>query len=252
MARSTIAGQSSFRTILAGYHHAYQHVRIGHTDVIVAGATQHIDFSDPDDDPGFVFLGLAADGIRWCHHISVDTLHLRRLVIHTTELWRDVTGDEGTTSPVPNDIILERLRPLCTSDSMVQLQLVGELSRDQYHQLDLNQFRCYGEEHCFELAIDESRLSLLPIDRASGTSADMMAHISPPFPSQTSSPLENDGESTASRSAAMVDERLSPREELVNLANEWIDATDDEQEKRALIATKEELLAALDRMKTRR
>jgi hypothetical protein len=42
-------------------------------------------------------------------------------------------------------------------------------------------------------------------------------------------------------------ERFSPREELVALADEWIAATNDEQEKKALRATKEELLAALDK-----
>jgi hypothetical protein len=44
-------------------------------------------------------------------------------------------------------------------------------------------------------------------------------------------------------------ERLSPREELVNLVDEWMAAADDEQEKKALLATKEELLAALDKIK---
>ena len=45
-------------------------------------------------------------------------------------------------------------------------------------------------------------------------------------------------------------ERFSPREELVALADEWIAATNDEQEKKALRATKEELLAALDKIET--
>lgn len=40
--------------------------------------------------------------------------------------------------------------------------------------------------------------------------------------------------------------RFSPREELVALANEWIAEASDEQEKKALLATKEELLAVLD------
>ncbi len=274
VARSTIAGQSSFRTILAGYHHAYQHVHIGHTDVILAGATQHIDFSasgsenDPDAEPGFVFLGLAADGIRWCHHIPVDTLRLRRLIIHTAELWKDITDDAGMTTRAPTDTILEQLRPLCAADSMVQLQLVGELSRGQYHQLDLGQVRRYGEEHCFELAIDESGLSLLPVNTsfAHESSGSSLNGHSLPVPAISSevgvgtnpalhrgfvSPAAVSEGRERSQSTAMIGERLSPREELVNLADEWIAAVDDEQEKKALIATKEELLTALDRMKRR-
>jgi DNA repair exonuclease SbcCD nuclease subunit len=212
--RASIVEQSTFRYILAGYHHAYRHLSIGECDVIIAGATQHIDFSDPDDDPGFVFLGLAADGVRWCRHIAIDALQLRRLVVQTTELWPqdiEVSHVDCTSS------VLERLRPLCSDDAMVQLRLEGQLTRSQYHQLDLNQIRQYGEEHCFALAIDESTLSFLT----------------------GQVPIAGD------ESASRRDERLSPREELIALADEWIAAAPDEQEQKALQATKEELLAAL-------
>ena len=218
--RASIVEQSAFRYILAGYHHAYRHLSIGHCDLIIAGATQHIDFSDPDDEPGFVFLGLAADGIRWCKHITVDALQLRRLVVQTTGLWpqdKDVAQAGCTAS------ILERLRPLCSDNTLVQLRLEGELTRSQYHQLDLNHIRQYAEEHCFALAIDESALSFLP-------EQETIANVP--------------GQSGASR----MDERLSPREELLALADEWIAAAPDEQEQQALQITKEELLAALRNM----
>ena len=96
---------------------------------------------------------------------------------------------------------------------MVQLRLEGELTRWHYHQLDLNQIRRYGEERCAALAIDDSALVLQP---------------------------------TQEVISAEIGERLSPREELVALANEWIAAASDEREKRALQATKEELLLAMD------
>ncbi len=213
--QSTIANQTTFRYILAGYHHSYQHLRIGQTDLIVAGATQHIDFSDPDDNPGFVFLGLAADGIRWCKHIAVDAMPLRRLVISSSELW----PESNETSMAPTNLILERLHPLCSEDAMVQLRLEGELTRWQYHQLDLNQIRHYGEQYCFALAIDDSALSILPEQNAI---------------------------------SAETGERFSPREELVALTDEWIAMADDEQEKKALRATREELLAAMDEVRTKR
>lgn len=217
VSRASIAKQSVFRYILAGYHHAYRHLSIGQSDLIIAGATQHVDFSDPDDDPGFVFIGLAADGIRWCRHIAVDALQLRRLVVQAADLWpkdTNATHADATTS------ILERLRPLCSDDAMVQLRLVGELTRSQYHQLDLNLIRQFGEEHCFALAIDDSALSFLP----------EQGFISS-VPGKASA-LHNE-------------ERLSPREELFALANEWIAAASDEQERKALQATKEELTIAL-------
>jgi hypothetical protein len=157
-------------------------------------------------------MGIAADGIRWCNHISVDALRMQRLVIQTGDLW---PSENNQTSPT--DSILDRLRPLCADDVMVQLRLEGELTRSQYHQLNLNQIRHYGEDHCFALAIDDSALSFLPEQDVTVTETG---------------------------------ERLSPREEIIALANEWIAAASDEQEKQALQFTKEELLLAIDEMRS--
>ncbi len=222
VSRASIENQTTFRHILAGYQHSYRHLCVGSCDVVIAGATQNIDFGNPAEEPGFVFLGLAADGMRWCEHISVDALALGRLVIRTNELWSSTTAVNEFDEPAkrgPTEIILERLRPLCNEQSMVQLRLEGELTRSQYHQLDLNQIRRYGAEQCFSLVIDDSGLEILP--------------------EQMSSILE-------------TGERFSPRKELIALADEWIAAANNEQEKKSLRVTKEELLAAMDEVKSRK
>lgn len=223
VSRSTIASQSAFRFILSGYHHAFTRFTAGHTEVIVAGATQHIHFNDPDSEPGFVFLGIAPDGVRWCRHIATDSVQLRRLVIPVANLWPPATPaaapDDTATDPTAR--VLEQLRPLCTEDAMVQVRFEGELTRQRYHQLDLNQLRRYGEEHAFALAIDDSAVTFLP-DAEALSRAQAIAF-----------------------SAADREERLSPRDELIRLADEWIATAEDEQEQQALVATKEELLAAL-------
>ncbi len=221
VSRASIAAQSAFRYMLSGYHHAYARFTIGQSEVIVAGATQHIDFNDPDDETGFVFLGIAADGVRWCRHINVDGVQLRRLVIPVAELWPDEGSQFVAPDHFPTERILEQLRPLCTADAMVQLRLEGELTRQRYHQLDLNYLRRYGEEHAFSLAIDDSALTFLP---------DIGAI-----------PLNQ----STSFAASEIEERLSPPDELIKLADEWIAAAEDEEEQQALVATKEELLAAL-------
>ena len=257
VARSTIASQSAFRYILSGYHHAYARLAMGRSEVIVAGATQHIHFNDPDDEPGFVFLGIAPDGVRWCRHIATDSVQLRRLAIPVADLWpatsdgtqedapradgtlaggvladaihRVPTGDAPASNTVvaddtaidPTARVLEQLRPLCTEDTMVQVRFVGELTRQRYHQLDLNQLRRFGEEHAFALAIDDSAVTFLP-DAEALSRAQAIAF-----------------------SASDREERLSPRDELMRLTDEWIATAEDEEEQQALVATKEELLAAL-------
>jgi hypothetical protein len=257
VSRSSIENQSTFRYILAGYHHNHRHLRIGECDVIVAGATQYSDFhhlervdgQEESQEPGFVFLGLATDGIRWCKHIAVDALKLQRLVIHTSELWSndadtigparaDAINQADAINRVPTDIILEQLRPWCSQDSMVQLRLEGPLTRKQYHQLDFNQLRRYGEEHCFALAINDSDLDILPT-----------VFLDSPFDAETQRTSESRvgaGEEGILSGGQLTRERLSPREELVALVDEWIATTNDEQEKKALGATKEELLATMD------
>jgi len=207
--RTSIEQQHIFRYMLAGYYHTYSHQRIGQTEVIVAGATDSINSiqQTQEQQPGFVFMGLAADGLRWCNHIIVNALQAKRLDIATRELW---SGPAGTT---PTERILERLEPLCDAESIIQLRLKGKLTRRQYHQLDLNTIRRYGEEHCFSLAIDDSNVSLV-------SDADVLA--------------------------VGIGKRFSPREELIAVAEERIADTHDEQEQKALRNTKEALLLALD------
>lgn len=214
-ALSALLAQTPFRAVLGGYGHAYRHFTVSQTGVIIAGATQRFDFQDPTDDPGFVFLGVAADGVRWCRHIPVDSIHLRRLETPLATWWSDAPEGAGATEPTAR--LLEELRPLCTEDALVQLLLTGEISRQRYHQLELSSIRRYGEAHAFAFSIDESTLRFLPGEEG----APLSSHPS------------------------AFEERLSPREELIALADEWIAAAQDEQEQKALLATKEELLAAL-------
>ena len=227
LSQNSIERQNAFRYILAGYSHRYGHHRIGKSELIIAGATQHIDFSrqssadDPSEQaPGFVFLGIAPDGLRWCKHIEVDSLRLRRLDIRASDLWADAQDTQESLT-APTERLLTRLRQLSGPDTLLQLCLQGELTRHQYHQLDLNQIRRYGEQHCFALAIDDSGLSLLP-------------------------------DSKEARPAALgAPQRFSPRQELLSLIEEEIAAAREAQEKRALQITKEELLIALDEVKGR-
>src|SRR5262249_5041748 len=128
--------------------------------------------------------------------------------------------DEQADQSDITESILERLRPLCTEDAMVQIRFEGELTRERYHMLDLHRIRRFGEKHCYALSIDESSLTILSEQEiTSSTDGDVRS--------------------------VHKDKRFSPREELTALADEWIAAAPDEQERKALQATKEELLAAL-------
>src|SRR5258708_9744363 len=211
--RASIEQQAAFRYILAGYHHEYRRLQFGWTEVVFAGGPQQVDFQSgsENDDPGFVFLGLAADGVRWCKHIVVDALHLHRVLVYTTELWPE--GEENASASSATERILERLRPLCSPDVLIHLRLEGNLTREQYHQLDLHAIRRFGEEECFALSIEDSTLSFLPVEQAA---------------------------------SAETGERFSPREELIALADESIAGAQDGHERNALLSTQEELLAALD------
>ncbi len=230
VSRESIERQTTFRTILAGYHRTHQQVHLGQCDVVVAGATQHVGFAHAGETPGFVFLGLDRNGIRWCKHIAVDALPLCNLVIRTDELW---PSQVSTAQADATGAIIARLQPLCDGQTMVKLRLEGTLTRQQYHQLDLHRLRRFGEEHAFALAIDDSDLELLPEQEHAPAS------LSLPF------------NTNETRASVAIGERFSPREELIALADEWIAAAPDEQEQKALHATKEELLAAMDEIRSK-
>ncbi len=230
ISRESIVRQSTFRTILAGHHHAHRQFRLGQCDVIVAGATQYDGYEAAGEAPGFVFLGLDRQGIRWCKHIPVSALPVRNLVVDAGELWPSNPDDLEKT---PTDAIIARLQPLCDGETIVQVRLEGTLTRQHYHQLDLHRLRRFGEEHAFALTIDDSGLELLPEPVDSATSQSAHAPLS----------------QHEKRAYSTSGERFSPREELIALADEWIAASPDESEKNALRATREDLLAALDEMR---
>ncbi len=120
---------------------------------------------------------------------------------------------------------------------------MGKLTRSQYHQLDLNRIRRYGEQHCFALAIDDSDLEIVSsgskagLTPTRGVTTDATGQVR----SDVVTPL------VGARLSHQI-ERLSPREELVALADQWVAESLDEQEKQALHATKEDLLVAFDQI----
>ena len=224
--RDDITQQSAFRVILDGYAHNYSRTHIGNSEVISAGSTQ----SDTDESirqhaPGFVYLGLTPEGVRWCNHVTVDALLARQLTLSLNTLWpsSDSSIEAATGANNPTDLILAQLEPLCNAETMLRLRLEGEVTRSQYHLLDLNKIRQYGEQHCFSLAIDDSAVTLLP---------DHQEHS------------EADTTNTTSQERG---ERFSLRDELITLADKWIaDAEQHEQERKMLRYVKEDVLAAVD------
>ena len=261
--REDIARQTSIRVILDGFAHHYNRTRLGNTEVIAPGSTQD-DTSDEASasqapglpglpGPGFVYMGLASDGIRWCNHIPADALLARQLTILLSELWTKDESKDGKDArdardardakdvKNPTTLILERLEPLCNAETMIWLRLEGEVTRRQYHQLDLNSIRQYGEQHCFSLAIDDSSATLLPDQYSEYSDSDDTYDSSLYNPYSPTTLTQERGE------------RFSLRQEVIALADHWIaDAQFDEQECKTLHYVKEDVLAAIDKMSKRK
>ena len=97
------------------------------------GSDTTVGFAHAGETPGFVFLGLDRNGIRWVKHIAVDAFPLCNLVIRTDELW---PSHASTAQVDATEAIIARLQPLCDEQTMVQLRLEGTLTRQQYHLFD--------------------------------------------------------------------------------------------------------------------
>ncbi len=240
--RDEIAQQTAFRVMLDGYSHTYSRTHIGSIEVISAGSTQS-DAGDAGDDtahredstPGFVYLGMTPQGVRWCNHVSVDALLARQLTISLHSLWPDSPSSTvSTQTKNPTELILAQLASCSNAETMMRLRLEGEVTRSQYHQLDLNKIRQYGEQHCFSLAIDDSSVTLLP---------DYPDH---------QEYHEHEQQHPVTMPSQERGERFSLRDEIIALADQWItDVGQDEQERRTLHHVKEDVLAAIDSITAR-
>jgi DNA repair exonuclease SbcCD nuclease subunit len=160
-----------FQVVVTGHIHRYQRRTIGGMETIVCGPSERMDFGDPPDAAGYAWLAIGAGGLRHDEHVRFTAQPRHTLVLETSEIWPQ--GDHGEGNDAANRFIIERLKPLCTPEALVRLRLQGDVTREQYRELDLRQIFNWGQEHCFAFELSEHGLRWLDTLRLDGDVAIM-------------------------------------------------------------------------------
>jgi hypothetical protein len=141
-----------------------------------------MEFDAEGGSSGFAWIRITRDGIWQRDHIRVPEQPRVDLTISTAEIWTDHLLRQATASqPSPAESILDRLTAVITSETMVRLRLVGQLTPEQYHQLVTRDLLAYGQQNAFSFDLDTRELSLIresgdQIGKAAGAGTISIVH----------------------------------------------------------------------------
>lgn len=108
-------------------------------------------------------------------------------------------------------MILSRIEPYCTPDTMLRLCLTGPITREQYRALDLRRIWLIAQRQAFSCELDESNLFLME---------------------------------RGSREQVARGERVAPHDMLEQIAHEWIEGAQSPEERALFARTRERVLAS--------
>lgn len=99
--RASLERLTGFQVVLAGHVHAYAKFRVADKSVVVCGATERMEFGEPESAPGFVYLEVDANGLRHAEHVWIPPQPRHVLTVRTAELWPPRTLS-AQTDPTPD------------------------------------------------------------------------------------------------------------------------------------------------------
>lgn len=152
------------RLVVAGHIHRFARQRMGEREVVVAGATERMEFGAQAGEPGFVWAELTAEGARGVEHIRTQAQPRAEITLSADQLWPANTpaadDEEAGGASAALAIIRLALEEACTPETMARLRLTGALSRERYHQLALRDVIALGQQIAFSLDVDTTGLTL--------------------------------------------------------------------------------------------
>ncbi len=166
--RASLAALVGIHVVLTGHVHAYTRATVGGKSVVVCGATENMEFGHAEGSPGYAYLEITRTGLRHAEHVPIAPQPRHVVVVNTSEIWPHseasadaIPEDDGLHPIAPTDVIIARLASACAPDAMVRLALEGTITREQYHELDVQRLWLYGHQRAFSFEVDESSLVLV-------------------------------------------------------------------------------------------
>lgn len=144
-----------FQVIVTGHIHRYQRLRVGGVETVVCGPSEWMDFGDVNSgSPGYAWLEIGPGGLVRDEHALIPPQPRRTIDLTTEMIWPAGAEVAGAT-----ERIIERITSACQPDAQVRLRLAGEVTREQYRELDLRRILAWGQERCFAFEVLEQRLT---------------------------------------------------------------------------------------------
>jgi hypothetical protein len=135
--------------VLCGHTHGYAQVRLGERTLTRVGATERFGFDPGHADTGCAYLELDGATLVRAEHVRTPAQPRYDVLVATSELGPELATD-----------IIARIDPDAAADAFVRLRLVGALSLDQYHRLDLRRVADYVNVRAFHFEFDATELQL--------------------------------------------------------------------------------------------
>jgi DNA repair exonuclease SbcCD nuclease subunit len=146
--RETDVKRQGLDYLALGHYHNYFQKSIGETTVVNPGSIEKMTFYEHEDEKSYVWAEIDEEGVE----IERVKLPTRPMQLLETEL------DKKTPSPTKK--IIESLQEYSDPDKIVRLTVSGEISADQYLNLDLRKAYNALSDKFFELRIDRSQLEV--------------------------------------------------------------------------------------------
>lgn len=127
--------------ICLGHIHKHRSYSIGDTNVIVPGSTARMSFDEKDYSTGFYKLEFDENNVE-AEYVEIDDREMRKEEIQAEE----INTDDAT----------EFIRNNSSEDQMFELELVGELSREDFRNLELHALRDTGKSENFFFDLKDS------------------------------------------------------------------------------------------------
>lgn len=139
---------ADLQLVAAGHLHSYQEGKIGDVQVIYPGSTERVDFSEEEEEKGFVWLELDKSGVVYEEFIKTPARKMKTLD-HNVE-------QRGKIS----DSLKTALNKISDPKLILRVRLLGEVSVKRLSTYRRSDVLSFAEKLFFSLIIDESRLKI--------------------------------------------------------------------------------------------
>ncbi len=123
--------ESNLDLICSGHIHRHAEMNLGGTTAVIPGITERLDFNEVEYSTGFYVIEI--EGEVTTRYVKLDSQPMEKIELKVEE-------------PLE---LMEKVEEISSEEKMLQMNLVGELSREEYRELQLHELWKKGRQKNF-------------------------------------------------------------------------------------------------------